>query len=225
MRKIGFLFFILLGISLSSFSQESNDTFNTLFKNNGKTSVSGFGGLIMEFSSMDDQFTYSMGGVGAVLFNQSFFFGGYGIGSVNFPTYTIDQPNINSVDKSILLGHGGFYTGFIFSPNKPVHIGVSSKFGWGAVTLMDEIYRNNNYYPYPNENYIVDQVFVITPQLEAEFNIASWFKVNMGLGYRIVTGVEATYIPYGTTEAIPYFDSNAFNSATFQLGLYFGWFK
>ncbi len=224
MKNKSFLLFILLGISITSFSQEENDTYNTLFKNNGKTSVSGFGGLMMEFSGMDNQFAFSMGGGGAVLFNQSFFFGGYGLGTVNFPNYTYPQPTLNDDNKSILFGHGGFYTGFIFSPNKPVHIGISSKFGWGAITIMDDIYKNYNY-PYPYDDYIMDFIFVITPQVEAEFNIAKWFKVNMGLGYRITTGVDETYIPFNSTEEVPYFDSNAFNSATFQIGLYFGWFK
>ena len=223
MKKTSFLFFLLLGISLASYSQDGNDTYSTLFKSEGKTSVSGFGGLMMEFSGMNKQFAFSMGGGGAVLFNQSFFFGGYGMGTVNFPTYTYPQPSYDTQNKNIVFGHGGFYTGFVFKPNKPIHIGVSSKFGWGGITIMDDFYNNNYYYPY--EDYIVDQVFVITPQLEAEMNITNWFKVNMGLGYRIVTGVDATYKPINSTENVPYFESNAFNSATFQLGLYFGWFK
>lgn len=228
MKKSFLVFTILFLVALNAKAQDDNNQFKTLFKEDGKTKVSGYGGLMMEFSGINDQFAYSLGGGGAVLFNQSFFIGGYGLGTVNFPSYTYPQPSIERERKNIIFGHGGFYTGFVFRPNNPFHFGVSSKFGWGGITLYDNY---NNYYPgYPYEDYEIDQVFVITPQLEAEMNIAPWFKINMGLGYRIVTGVDATYAAYtdpasSVIEEVPYFDSNAFDSFTFQLGLYFGWFK
>jgi hypothetical protein len=226
---------LFLGASLNLKAQDDQQ-FQTLFKKDGKTRVSGFGGFSMEFSGIDGEFAYSLGGEGAILFNQSFFFGGYGLGTVNFPPYSYPQPSVSREYNSILFGHGGFYTGFIFGPNNPIHFGISSKFGWGGITIMDN-YNGNYYNPpyppypgYPYNDYEVDQVFVITPQVEAEVNIAKWFKFNMGLGYRVVTGVDATYSAYaddgsGAIEQVPYFDSNAFNSFTLQLGFYFGWFK
>lgn len=236
MKKLSFLFVsvFILGISISSMAQDNDDGYQTLFKQDGKTSVSGFGGLIMEFSGIDGQFAFSMGGQGAALFNQSFFIGLYGQGVVNMPNYTYPkQPLNNNLDKSIMFYHGGFYTGFVFYPNKPLHFGVSSKFGWGGITLFDKYYDDNYYFApggyYPYQDYQIDMVFVVTPQIEAEMNITNWFKFNMGLGYRWVSGVDGTYESFdSSTGAItdqPYFDSNAFNNMTFSLGLYFGWFK
>lgn len=235
MKKAVFLLaaVILFGNINSVKSQEEDTEYRTLFKQNGKTSVSGFGGLIMEFSSVDNQFAYSMGGQGAALFNQSFFIGLYGQGLVNLPKYTFSEIPISTSyeDKSIMFFHGGFYTGFVFTPNNPFHFGVSSKFGWGGITLFDDIYGHSSYPPggyYPYPEYAVDMVFVITPQVEAEMNITNWFKVNLGFGYRFVTGVDATYEAYdgnGGINDVPFFDSDAFNNMTFVLGLNFGWFK
>lgn len=236
MKNLSFLFLVVfvLGISFTSSAQENDDGFQTLFKQNGKTSVSGFGGLIMEFSNVDEQFAFSMGAQGAALFNQSFFIGLYGQGVVNMPNYTYPQPPLEiELDQSILFFHGGFYTGFVFYPNKPIHFGLSSKFGWGGISLYDNYYDNNYYYPprgyYPYQEYHVDMVFVVTPQIEAEFNITNWFKFNMGLGYRFVSGVDGTYDSFdsstGITTEVPYFDSNDFDNMTFSLGFYFGWFK
>lgn len=226
MKKIHLIIILFIG-ALTTNAQDDDTQFKTLFKQDGKTKVSGFGGLTMEFSGINNEFAYSMGGEGAVLFNQSFFIGGYGMGTVNFPAYSYPQPSVETPKTNIIFGHGGFYTGFVFRPNNPFHFGVSSKFGWGGISMYEQ---SDYYYPgYPYEAYEVDPVFVITPQVEAELNIARWFKVNMGLGYRIVTGVDATYLAYpGNGLApveTPYFDSNAFNSVTFQLGFYFGWFK
>jgi hypothetical protein len=236
MKKNVLVFFMLLGSVTLVFGQDKEDKnpqeYSTLFKQDAKTRVSGFGGLTMEFSGVNKSFGYSMGGVGAVLFNQSFFFGGYGMGLVNVPKYVYPEPKFQNENENIIFGHGGFYLGYIFRPNKPFHFGVSSKIGWGMIQLFEKDYNYNGgapiYPPYYDE-YMYDNVFVITPQVEGELNIANWFKFNFGLGYRITTGIDATYeaynsngLPIGQT---PYFDSNAFDSVTFSLGLYFGWFK
>lgn len=235
-KRLLFLSVIIISVSSVKAQNESSDEFKTLFSNNGKTSVSGFGGLITEFSSIDNNFAFSMGGEGAVLFNQSFFFGGYGMGTTNFPTYELTEYNWLldqnlTVKKNIIFGHGGFYTGFVFMPNKPIHFGVSSKFGWGAISLIDEFYNSNHYPRNEINETMVDPIFVITPQAEIEMNFTSWFKINFGIGYRIVTGVDATYF-YVTTDSganalveKTYFESDAFNSATFSIGFVFGGFK
>lgn len=218
-------------------AQENDEEYRTLFAANKDTKVSGFGGLITEFSAVNNEFAFSMGGEGAVLFNQSLYFGGYGIGMVNFPTYELTEHNSLyrrgnvTTSKNIIFGHGGLMVGFIFRPNKPLHFGVSSKFGWGAITLIDEFYKTN-YFPQTgyHEN-MVDPVFVFTPQLELEMNFTSWFKLNLGVGYRVVTGVDATYVYYNTEGPIDvleerrYFESDAFNSMAFSIGFLFGGFK
>lgn len=47
---------------------------------NGKTTVNGFGAPIVQFWSKGGDFAVSSGGGGAVLINQTFFIGGYGMG-------------------------------------------------------------------------------------------------------------------------------------------------
>ena len=62
----------------------------------------------------------------------------------------------------------------------------------------------------------IDHVFVITPQLDLNMNLLKWMRLNVGVGYRIVTGVDHTYKTQqdGIIVEKPYFDSNAFNSIT-----------
>jgi hypothetical protein len=59
-------------------------------------------------------------------------------------------------------------------------------------------------------------------------NITRWFKVNFGLGYRIVTGVDEKVLDAGVAGGAPqmkqFFKSNEFNSLTGTVSLLFGGF-
>jgi len=232
MKKIiTFLAVILISLSVAEAQDNSSDDFKTIFGSGGETSISGFGGILMDFSTVNGDFGYSLGGEGAALFNKSVFIGLYGQALVNFPNYELTSysaflgENITS-KKSMMFYHGGIYTGFIFKPNNPIHFGISSKFGWGGVTLLDEFdqYHTNSNNDYPD----IDLVFVVTPQIDAEMNITNWFKFNLGFGYRFVSGVDATYLTLSDNGEIvsqPYFDSNAMDSFVFSMGFLFGWYK
>ena len=69
----------------------------------------------------------------------------------------------------------------------------------------------------------LDQVFVLTPQLELEMNIASWFKINIGAGYRFVSGIDKKYTN-SSGETANYFKSSDFNTPQASLSFLFGSF-
>ena len=69
----------------------------------------------------------------------------------------------------------------------------------------------------------VDGVFVFTPQLEVEMNIARWFKINIGAGYQMVTGVDKTYTNINNQE-VNYYNSSDYNSPQASISFLFGGF-
>ncbi len=168
---------------------------------NGVESVSGFGGMMLQFSSIDDDAAVFTGGGGAVLFNRQFFFGGYGLGLSSDISIDVD-----GADYDLDYGHGGFYLGYIFAPEKLAHMAFSTKLGWGQANL-------NNRSVFVGPNY-TDNTFSITPMLEGELNVTNWFKINAGVGYQYTVGVDDDL-----------FDSNAFNSPAVGLSFLFGWFN
>lgn len=191
--------------------------------------ISGFAGVLSEFSSFDKDFGFSMGGGAAMLFNQKIFIGGYGLGltTQHLRTFT-DHIDITVRTEAYYtrFGHGGFWFGYIHNPHKAIHFSVNAKLGWGAVSLSDETYHKD-----PSQRwdlYMQDNVFVITPQVDVNMNLLKWLRVNVGVGYRLVTGVDKTYyyMPEGATSPVEkeYFDKNAFNSVTGNITLAFGWF-
>ena len=201
MKRIFFL--VIIPLYTSQLMAQINEEPQVLL-GSGFESISGFGGFIMEFSSIDGKTSVSTGGGGAVLFNQVFYFGGYGLGHIS--EYGYLNPSDTMVNADLGLGHGGFWIGIISKPKKLIHFDFSTKLGWGSISLYE---RETTFRTILN-----DKIFAVTPQIETEINIAHWFRLNGGLGYRFVTGVNN-----------PEFEPMDFNSPEFSLSFLFGWYK
>lgn len=211
---------------------QENQEFRTLLGNTKGIRVSGFGGSLIEFSSVTDEFAVSNGGGGALLLN-NIFIGGYGLGLSTLhykdlcylhPASSSTTPYNYSNDR-ISFGHGGFWLGGIIKPNSAIHLSISSKFGWGAISFLNPENRSK-----PSLYFVQDEVFVLTPQIEAEMNITRWFKFNIGVGYRYVAGVDKEFLNIGcNTTGSPewqqFFNQDEFNSPVLSLSLLFGWFE
>ena len=75
--------YLVLIVLISSFlwASAQNDDFKTIFGNK-ELRISGFGGPIMSFTSLDGKFAHMMGGGGGIMIGD-FFIGGYGMGKTN----------------------------------------------------------------------------------------------------------------------------------------------
>jgi len=223
---------LTLMLSLSISESMAQEEMKYLFGGGDKkVSVSGFGAVINEFSAVDGDFAFLMGGGGAVLINQRYFFGGYGMGLTtglqkNYHRYDYNlERNVYSPDLHTRFGHGGFWLGYIHNPYKAIHWGANMKIGWGAVTLSDLRYSSSDY---QWNSYASDNVFVVTPHVDMGVNLLKWMRINVGVGYRLVTGVDKTYYQMGddgNLHEMEYFDSNAFSNFEGSITLAFGGFS
>lgn len=179
-------------LALTGYSQHQ-----TIFSN--ARVVGGFGGPIMEFG-LDKNINTSIGGGGGIVID-NFFFGGYGLGSVDFEEL-FDNGDVSVLD----IGHGGFWLGGTFAPHKLVHLYTSARIGWGAVDveLNDPAVRYSD----------LDKIFVVTPEIGLELNFTRWFRVAGTVGYRWVDG---------TNENRGYSNED-FSGAIIGMSLRFGWF-
>lgn len=222
MKKI----LLTLAITLSAFLLKAQDDKPTqyLFANNGKTTINGFGAPIIEFSSVRGNMAVITGGGGAVLFNQTFYIGAYGMGLAtqhNVEGLKIKQLNgeiINYPTMRTSFGQGGFWLGYIHHRKEALHWGISTKIGWGTIGMVDADFDEESH-----TKVGLDQVFVITPQIEIEMNMNRWFKVNIGAGYRYVSGVDKTYLN-SNGEEIAFYKSSDFNSPQLSISFLFGGF-
>jgi len=191
---------LLLLMMSCLFTQAQNDG-GIQYLLSGDVKVSGFGGPIVEFSSIQGELAVSNGGGGAVLLNNRFFAGGYGLGVSNRIQTDADETRLR-------FGHGGLWIGYIHQPQELIHFGGSVKLGWGNVEL-----RRSSSSFLSNRLLADDNVLVLNPQGEVEVNITKWFKVNGAVGYRLVTGLNDEDI-----------SNSDVSSVNFSLGFLFGWF-
>ena len=161
--------------------------------------VGAFGAPIMEVGFNNELSTAVGGGAGIVI--NSVFIGAYGMGSLNFEQL-LETGDVDQLD----LGHGGLWVGFTISPHSLLHLYGSGRIGWGVVnvSLHDRTIRYDD----------LDKIFVATPEIGLEMNLARWFRVAGTIGYRYIDGVSENR---GYT-------SDDFNGAIFGLTVRLGWF-
>ena len=200
----GFLVLILLLLSLATplKAQEANNPLRGRdFLIGEVESVSGFGGPLIEFSTIDEKFVVSFGGGGAVLINQELFFGAYGLSLSN----TRSRVSTVGERNRLKLNHGGLWMGYILDSDYLLHWVFSSRLGWGKFS-MEENGTGNELFS--------DNVFVFEPEAYLEANINYWMKIKAGIGLRIAAGVNNDF-----------YENNDLFSPTGTIGFVFGWFK
>ena len=94
--------FMLAGILFSSLVQ-AQEARHFLIGGDHPVGISGFGGPIIEISSLENEVVVSGGGGGALLLDQTFFVGLYGLGTIKSLEQSV--PEFPEVDMA--FGHGG----------------------------------------------------------------------------------------------------------------------
>ena len=90
------------------------------------------------------------------------------------------------------------------------------KLGWGEIDLEgDELDPDLD-----SHADFMDRIFTILPQVEMELNLTEWFKINAGVGYRFVTGIDATYLV--DQNKVKYYNTGDFSSPVGTISLIFG---
>ena len=165
MNKYLVLMALLICWGISADAQEE-----TLF---GKARVrGGFGGPLVEIG-VNNNLNTSVGGGGGLVIN-SFFIGGYGMGSFDFSDLVDENEEIEGLE----LGHGGLWLGFSVPSRKLIHFYASGRVGWGALDIR---FEDGNFDD-------LDNVFVLTPEAGIELNLTRWFRLAGTFGYRYVDG-------------------------------------
>ncbi len=183
----------------------------------GDHRYSGFGGPLVQFGSAEGEFAVYSGGGGALLIDQRFFIGGYGMGLASRHIRENIELGGKTYDRlRTSFGHGGFWLGYVHKASNLVHLGISTRLGWGELALYDDRFDIDNY------DYLTrDRIFVLHPQLEVEMNITRWFKFNVGVGYQLVSGVNG--YRYSDNQE-PVFVADDYSGPQATLGFLFGGF-
>ena len=157
----------------------------TIFK--GEVESGGlFGGPVVKFTSINDQSAVMVGGRGGWVINHSFVIGGGGYGVVT----EVDAPAGVMPEEGPLdieLGYGGFELEYIIRPNSLAHFSVYTFIGCGSARYVKDVGPVTESNEQVGES---DLVFVLEPALNGELNVTKWFRLNAGVSYRLVNGID-----------------------------------
>ena len=168
------IFAVLFAAALISAAAHAGE--RTLF--GGRVEHGGFGGPYVKFTQVNGQFGLLVGGRGAWVINHVFAIGGGGCGLAN---------NVDSgrPDSLLSFGYGGGILEWIIRSDEVLHFTAETLIGGGGIGLFQEDQANSG-----NRDHHSDGVFVLEGAANLELNVATWFRVAAGVGYRMVSGVE-----------------------------------
>lgn len=185
MKKVLFVITLMFLFMNCSLAQEQ-----TLF-GSGEFTSGGFGGPVIKFTQIKDQSGILVGGHGAWLINHSVYIGGGGYGLVNEVDAGVFDRFGN--EQEIKFGYGGFEIGLIFMPQQLLHIDARILVGAGGVKNMTpfDLDEPDTWVDLPfDENHKTDAFFVLEPEVNIELNITTFIRMNAGISYRYVDGID-----------------------------------
>jgi hypothetical protein len=145
----------------------------------------GFGGPVVKFTQIKDEFGLLVGGRGGWIINHTFVIGGGGYGLVN----NIEADNLSWLTQPFInFGYGGLELEYIINSDQLMHFSVYTLIGGGTVTYRDELW--DDWEDWSDWDYGSDVFFVFEPAVNVEVNIASFFRLNAGVSYRVISGVD-----------------------------------
>ena len=201
MKKI-FLLLILSTIILYTQAQEEeNDNIQTVFKSKPEK-IRGFAGPLINIIDLDGKTAYMGGFSAGIIFNGQFILGIYELEMQN----TIFTDNTNYIGYKMDFDHKGIWLGYIFRSKNVIHFNTNLQVGKGNLEVYDDI----------NDVWLEDDfTILLTPSVEAEFNIAKFFRVGIGANYRFAFDVNE----------LDNYDNNDFSGIGAFISFKFGWFR
>ena len=156
----------------------------------GETEIEhgGYGGPVVRFTSVNDNFAVLVGGRGGWIINHTFSIGlaGYGLAN-DIRAYTVGPYG----EEYVELGYGGLDLEFIANSDDLIHFSIHALLGGGSAGFRYSWDQND----WDNQNREMhrehDAFFVIEPGANIDLNITEWFRMSAGASIRYVTGLNS----------------------------------
>ncbi|MDD5223091.1 MAG: hypothetical protein PHE84_03800 [bacterium] len=152
---------------------------DTLIKGGHEHEHGGFGGPVVKLTAVNFEPGAVVGVRGGWILDHQFTVGGGGY--VLLSNLNQGQGDL-SEEADLTFSYGGLELGYTFWPDKLFHGNFLALIGGGSLSMMnnddDEFLLESNDY------------FVFEPELNLEMNVTKFFRIDLGLGYRLVAGDE-----------------------------------
>jgi hypothetical protein len=196
-------------------SSASKDEITTLFGKNKDTGLGWFVGFDNGYTQFASREVYMSGFNVGLVINHELTVGFSGSGWTN--RNSLYYPNLTDTTGAYL--EGGFCR-FLFEytliPKSAVHLTFPLYIGWGGASYVSD----KEYYEWDGDewdsghkNLDTDIFFSVEPGVRLEINVLKFMKINGGVSYRFVNGLELINTP-----------ANMMDGLAFNFGMKFGKF-
>jgi hypothetical protein len=175
------LLFMLIVLALPAFSQDDEET---LF--HGKITHGGFGGPVIKFTQVRNEFGVLVGGRGGWIINHCVAIGGGGYGLVS----EIRGTDPETKDLYLGMGYGGFEIEFIHRSSRLLHSAMTMLIGAGGAGYTKHYGDRWNSGDDENGHGHWDSFFIAEPGIQMELNVTRCFRIDAGVSYRFVSGID-----------------------------------
>lgn len=207
--------FLVIVVNAQQETTKSTDDMNTVFGKGGKTKIGWFIGIDPGYTQFDKRDVWLGGLSVGMIINHNFTIGLSGRGWVN--RQGMFYPNItDTVGAYLEGGYGGLLLEYTLFPKSLIHVTFPVLIGGGGASyISDKEYKNNENDDWDthHQNIDTDGFFVVEPGVRAELNILKFMRLNAGISYRYVGGLQLINT-----------SSNMMNNFTATVGLKFGKF-
>lgn len=188
-----FLCFCSIAISAQDepLSSTTDDDIETIFSDD--VEVTGFGGPVLKFATINDGTQFLLGGRGGTLFDSKFFWGWEGfvmLTSSEVKGYKFENPLNNQKKVYLRYLMVGTYLEYIIFPNKLLHFAINTSISFGLAGLTGSVNSDENYLDDDTKDWLYESsgFLVLSPGATAEVNVSRYFRIGIGGGYRFVFG-------------------------------------
>ena len=183
MKTLFGVIIISLSFSFLLFAQEET------LVGNGEVTHGGFGAPVIKYTQIKGEPGLLVGGRGGWIINHTFVIGGGGYGLVN----DIEANNYLFFDpwgsKPYLnFGYGGLELEYIVQSNNLIHFSIYTLIGAGGISYRNSLWDHNED-GWENWESPSDAFFVFEPEVNAELNVISFFRIDAGVSYRFISGL------------------------------------
>lgn len=151
----------------------------------GDVTYGGYGGPVMKVGAVMDGTGLFTGGRGAWVINfdrmHALHIGGGGYGLTT--EHLVEGVTIEDEPRYLAFGYGGLELGYVNNTNRLLHLSAQTLIGAGGAT-----YRERGFtWDRPEST---SAAFVLEPGLNAELNLTRFARLNAGISYRWVSGID-----------------------------------
>ena len=195
MKRFNLIFALLFAAMLVNAQQETakpEDEINTVFGKGSNMKLGWFIGIDPGYTQFDNRDVWLGGLTVGMIIDHNFAIGLSGRGWTNLDG--MYYPNVTDTAGAYLEGgYGGLLLEYTLFPKSTVHVTFPVLIGAGGATyVIDKDHHEWEDDDHDNcqEALDTDAFFAIEPGVRAEVNIVKFMRLNAGISYRYVGGLE-----------------------------------